>query len=230
MHVTTATMLSWPKGLSGVFRMDWLKANAVGGIIAALVVAVLIFVVGNNSNISSLSKGQENLVSRVDRIADELGAVGVRIAAETIRAPFKSVLLTTKPFEIDGVWASNAHLLDTKLGTVAIYNLQLEGPQDVRAVIGLSGSIHTVDDKAVNLVRMIAVAKEAGVFIAVPDFIDESGSFISYEPDPALAERFSQIGLKPGLQKQATFANTWEALLVEISPSPKWLIPAGKFN
>lgn len=218
--------------------MDWLKSNAstvVLNLLLVLIIAIvaptLFLAVGNKSDIASLSKGQENLVKRVDRIADELGAVGIRIAAETIRAPFKTVLLTTKPFQkVDGGWARNAHLLDTKLGTVAIYTLQLEAAQDVRASYGLSGSIHNVDDRAVSLEKMQAIALEAGVFGVMPAFIDGTVSFVSYEQAAVLAKTISLLGHEPDRKIQATLANTWEALLTEISLSPKWLVPAGNIK
>ncbi|MFM7449346.1 MAG: hypothetical protein ACKO24_12210, partial [Leptolyngbyaceae cyanobacterium] len=99
---------------------------------------------------------------RIDRIAEALPDMNIRISNEEIDKSISSALLTTKPFQDkDGKWFVFITLIDPGSKEKSTYKVLLKSKDDNRAVYYIKGSGYNLEENVVSANRLVNWSKNS---------------------------------------------------------------------
>ncbi len=158
---------------------------------------------------------------RTERIASALPGIGVRIAQEELSKPIQLAVISTKPVEVtQGEWVSAVHVLDTGNARMTTYRLKLQGANDNRAKLLVTGSVFLSDDRAVSFSQLEGWSLDVEKPVALPGYIDISSSYVLRADPVKYARTLEALGAAPQTHPLEANANTWSALARVLNDRP----------
>jgi len=164
---------------------EWLKENAV--ILAGFgFLASTMFVMSNQ--LTRVETTGDNTAERVERIAKELPAMGIRLAHEEILKPIGFAIAATMPVQSpDGRWIRFYHFIEPASMTASSYTVPMESKDDlslIYSLYGLAGAGAAAPDHAsfTQLQDWSAIAERP---TTMPGFIDAEHSLVVRRGNPA---------------------------------------------
>jgi hypothetical protein len=128
-------------------------------------------VAGIDAKISSTSE-------RVQRIAQALPDVGVRVATEEVNRPLKTVIATSPPLkDSTGLWLVKTAVIDTDKNEKYILYFRLQSENDKRPLEAMLGSGMESDGLALFFAKYQEYARKTNKPTSVPTFVDAKASF-----------------------------------------------------
>jgi hypothetical protein len=175
---------------------------------------------------------------RVDRIANALPDVRVRVADEEVKRPIKTAVLSTRPMKTSsGGWQAVVSVVDADSSTKWSFVVDLANKEDRKALYMIAGSGDELEPNKVSLAELEKFAAIAKTSASVPHYIDAKVSFVLRETDAeeylkriqwlaAMAKKSKIEGRPDDWKKLATmleenpslFGSTFEDRL---TPTPK---------
>jgi hypothetical protein len=134
---------------------------------------------------------------RLDRIAQALPDMNIRIAAEFKTLPIRTAMIVSAPLKLDAGWISQASIVDSFDGSVEVLQFPLKGPNDQAAFWLMLGAT-TVDEKKAVSVDEIQKYLSAGVSAEIfrnPN-IQTDASFTFLKGSADLKQRLITVGAK----------------------------------
>lgn len=192
----------------------WLEILVVGIILSGLA-WLLVQVFDMKGTVTSTAQ-------RLDRIASVLPDIRVRIAQEELSKAIQLAVISTKPVEVSqGEWISAVHVLDTENRRLTTYRVKLQGPNDDRAMVLVTGSVFQSDDRAVPFSKLQEWSTEAKNPVLLPGYIEMSSSYI-LRTDPRMYARLLAVTqAEPQQHPLQADVTTWSTLAQVLKDRPK---------
>lgn len=176
-------------------------------------------------SVSAMDSTLNNTAQRVDRIADALPDVKVRVAYEEINRQYEGALVTTKPIEtLPDEWASFVHYFDSIDESWFTFKVPLEGQDDDTLKYWMAGIAATSDLHSVSFKELEAMSVEIKQPVVVPSYVDQDASFFWSESSTWLDEAMleSLLSSSEKLQHAGIPLETiqWEEMIGELMANP----------
>jgi hypothetical protein len=162
-----------------------------------LIVAILLPIAGvvfsMKGDVSKLDGTVIGVVERVQHIADAIPDLRIKVAYEATEMPYKTLILTGKPYKKDNENVVPLNIIDTNTGTKAIY-LVTGTTNSAQTLWALSGVVRTTDEAANSFTMMEKYSVDAKKPKFSPDNIDKKWSFVVYKDAAVLEDAIQKIG------------------------------------
>jgi hypothetical protein len=164
-------------------------------LISALLLPVFVIVWTMRGDLSKVDGTLDGVVHRVDRIADSLPDLRVRIASEELSRQPKTLLLTSQPQKKGNLWSVTINVLDTIRSKRDIYSL-VEVDQN-QAKFTAAGLVYTVASGANSFTEMEKYSSDAKQTKFAPPTVEKSASFVSYTDTGEILANLKRLGYQP---------------------------------
>jgi hypothetical protein len=210
--MTNDTLKTW-------FADHWIELVIVGGIL--FLSHTLFFDV--RDRLARTESLNETTSKRLDRIADAIPSVTIKIASEFKYKPVEGVVLVSKPELKNASWTTDAKIIDTQLGTMTTIKFALENQNDQR-------SIADIDNNAVKIDYLNELAKDGTLesFMATST-LQENSSFVYVSDTGELVRALINAGAATDSTVQIPKGQmTWDELVRKIEAGQIPTIPPQK--
>ena len=161
------------------------------------------------------------LEQRINRIADALPDLKVKIAQEELSKPLTGAVVVLNPVkDAGGKWVSGVHVIDTATNARKTFVVPVNGPKDKSVAVAASGLAINLDKGATRFIDLAEWSAATGKPASTPDYIDAKNSFVLRGPTAEYAKEFEEIVEKAKSRPSAKLSggfNSWEQLTVELS-------------
>lgn len=200
-----------------------LAQGLVGTLVAGVLLAILGYVISNNRELGELRVQGNKLEGRVDRLADALPGIGVRVAYEGLLDPFSVAVLVGVPFEDGGKWYSKSLLLDSSVGTKTRYKVVLDSAFDFSPYHEAFGHLYSKTSFIVTpMTKVEDWSNELyKSFYWPPDLLKEV-SFVSRADAKYIKAAFNDAGFVKLSSEPAKFGKSWEELEKRLREDPSF--------
>jgi hypothetical protein len=179
----------------------------VGAILIPFIAAIFAIVWTMRGDLSKVDGTLDSVVHRVNRIAEVLPDLRVRLAYEEINKTPKTLILSTTPYKKGDAWTVTLNIVDTTNGAKKIYSLQeINQKQAKFAVAGLVYSIDATANSFTDMEKYSVDVKQAKF---APSIVEKSSSFVSYREPEEIAANLKILGYQPQEEKPSTFTITY---------------------
>jgi len=200
----------------------WIEV-LVGTIILGTLAFLAVKIVDITGTLGSVEAKITSTSDRVERIAQVLPDVGVRIAQEEIKRPIRTVVLASTPtVSPDGQVQTTVTVLDTTSSNKWVISVKLSSKDDRRTLGALAWAGADLDKDYYSFNRLQEYSKVAGEVEALPAYVDIRSSFVlcSVSANDYLKE-VSWLGIDPRPTNAAVEVEDWRSL--------RKVIKAGRF-
>lgn len=144
-------------------------------------------------DVGGLGGTMDQVVARIDRIADVLPEMGIRIAGEEIEKAIESALFVTTPWQQSGgEWAAAVHWLKPKDNSDVIWHIRLPGPDSITTIWNglnmIDGAANTSDVDVVSFDKLEQWSVDVNRATFTPNWVSEDVSFVIRSPAPWISE------------------------------------------
>jgi hypothetical protein len=149
---------------------------------------------------------------RVERIAQALPDVGVRVAEEEINKPIRTIVLASVPLrQTNGKYIATVNVIDTATSKKWTTSIPLASKSDKAALSTLAWSGFELDRDFVSLSRMQEYARVASADVVIPADVDTKISFVlgSTAADDYLVD-VRQLGFAPASSAVSIKLSNWK--------------------
>lgn len=187
--------------------------------------------------VEAVAAAGRDTTERVDRIADAMPNLGVRVAFEEIHRELTGAVSITRPLTSEtGDEAVFVRLIDIPRQTETLYRLPLDTDANRTVVLAIKGIITEADPTAVSMDQLdrwttdVEANMEGEVAFAVlADRIDGASSFVIFKDFGPVTQQFSTLRLEPQSEKVLPIpVKNWTELAIylsEIGPPKGWDLP-----
>ena len=145
------------------------------------------------SSMSSMERTIYNTSERVDKIAEVLPDIRVKVASEELMLPYSMALITTKPVTVTHeTRIVRVYLLDTEHNKKETYSITFSDPDSLSFNYRLSGKVLTSNSKPISFRELKTMSYDVGQPVSLPLYVDDRFSFILRKNDPELRVWLSQ--------------------------------------
>ena len=151
----------------------------VGTIILGTLAFLAVKIIDMTGTLSSVESKVTSTSDRVERIAQVLPDVGVRIAKEEIKRPIKTVVVASSPTATTGgQFEVTVSILDIASSTKWSLPVTLASKDDRRILGALAWTGAELDKNYCSFNRLQEYSRVAGVDASVPAYVDAKASFV----------------------------------------------------
>jgi hypothetical protein len=149
-----------------------------------------------NGTLHAVDTKVANVDQRVDRIAQALPDLRVRVAKEELGRLISSALIATRPYKsAQGGWLRLVHLIDPETSQATTYEVRLADDLDRKPIHTLQGIAEDAEQHRTSLYDLTAWSAEFTDDATVPAFVDLKGSLVFHDTSAhVLRERIDWIG------------------------------------
>lgn len=203
-------------------RRPWIEGLVVV-VLGLLLATNLTIVISNNRELGELRVQGNKLEGRVDRLADALPGIGVRVAYEGLLDPFSVAVLVGVPFKDGGKWYSKSLLLDASVGTKTKYKVMLDSAFDLRPYHEVFGHLYSKSSFIVTpMTKFEDWSNELHrSFYWPPDLLKEV-SFVSRADAKYIKAAFNDAGFVKLSSEPAKFGTSWKDLEERLRTDPSF--------
>ena len=164
---------------------------------------------------------------RVDRIAQVLPDIGVRVAKEEVTQTIRTAIVSTTPTQAaDGKWQMAVHVIDADTGKKWTIPISLSSKDDRQAVYAVIGAVADTEPRYCSLSQMASWSGHAEKPIAIPRYVDARASFVLRTTDAGqYLKTISWMGSAPKESTLEKPVDTWDALIAALKDKPKEFQP-----
>jgi hypothetical protein len=129
-------------------------------------------------SIAGIEAKVSSTAERLQRIAQALPDVGVRVADEEVNRPLKTVIAISSPLKDDsGTWLIKSAVIDTENMEKYILKFRLKSENDRRPLEAMLGSGIESDELACLFTKYQEYARKTNKPTFIPKFVDAKASF-----------------------------------------------------
>ena len=193
----------------------------VGTIILGTLAFVAVKVVDITGTLGSVEAKVSNTSERVDRIAQVLPDVGVRIAQEEISRRIRTVVVASTPYAVrGGGLAVTLTVVDVAANTRWSTPIKLSSRDDRELVSALAWTGADLDHESSSFARMQEYCRIAKSDASVPAYLDARASFIMCSADAdTYLELVSRMGVHPQKSRMTAEIDNWPTLCATLRKS-----------
>lgn len=173
------------------------------------------------AGIATLDTKEGTVAERVEKIAQVLPDIRVRVAQEEVSKPIQVAVVTTKPVEIHGDWLSAIHVFDPSANQRFTYVVKVDGPNDSRVQEIVGGSVYETDSNAVSLMQVAHWSEDIQHPAEVPSYVAETSSFLASGTPTVYMGKLSSLGVAPTSYQMNPDVSSWPKLSAELTKHPK---------
>ncbi len=174
----------------------FLKEHWIESILLPAVAFILAIVWSMNSDLSKVDEKVNGVTDRVDRIANALPDLRVKVAYEELHRPPRTLLITSPPYKAGVNWASAVNVVDTTTGVNYVY--AIVAPNREEGKFAVSGLVKNIDPDTNSFVHMEQYSIDSNQAKILPaGLVQKSASFVSYSSYSQITTALSNLGYKP---------------------------------
>lgn len=197
---------------------DWIQL-LVGTVILGAIAWLGNTVYGLNGSLTTVSERLSFTSERVERIANVIPEMRLRIAREEVAKPATLAVVTTKPTQAsNGQWYASVHVINSEDNKKSTFTVNLDHEGDKAPLYSVIGSIHSLDSSAPSFANLYTWSADLNQPSTVPSYLEPQASFVlrtaSYD---AVTTQLAWSDKSPtiGAYKGPSF-NTWNDLAVDL--------------
>jgi hypothetical protein len=166
---------------------DTLHTIIVAGVLGTGLLGLYLLVFNMRGDLSSVDTKVTNTAERVERIAQALPDMRVRVASEEFTRPIKAAVIVANPQQTpSGAWSTAVHVFDFEKKQRTTYTAKLSADDMDSLSTAVTGKVMRIDRKAVSLAEIKAMAIGSGASkerVNPPTYLDSDASFIASDDD-----------------------------------------------
>lgn len=172
--------------------------------------------------LSSVSSEISATSQRVDRIANVLPDIGVKIAREEVSKPFEVAVVTTEPRKGGSVgWVGAVHVVDNVKKLRITYIVKLKGQDDESLACIVMGATKRIDSKAASFCDYESWSSDIKESIKAPSYVDTHASFVFRKSSPEYTEALKVLETEPKLYHLTCEVESWNNLAKCLNENPE---------
>jgi hypothetical protein len=183
---------------------------------------LLIQVFEIKGTVGSVDQRVDDTRQRLDRIAQALPDLRVRVAKDEVSRPVETAVVSTKAFQLQsGKWFSAVYVLDTSQLKRFVYLVKSNGPDDKTLQDIVAGSVAQADNSAVSFAQLESFSSVVGKPVYVPLYVEKKASFVLRMSAKDYIPELSVLGVKPQEQPLPSKFGSWDNLVSVLDSNAK---------
>lgn len=206
---------------------NWVQI-LVGTIILGTLAFVAVKIVDITGTLGSVEAKVTSTSERVDRIAQVLPDVGVRIAQEEIARPLKTIVVASTPYQVNGGrYVRTLTVVDATAQVKWTTPIALASRDDRELVGALAWAGADMDREFSSFSEMQRYSRAARSSTELPAYLDARASFVlrSVAADEYI-EQMNRLGLHPRRAMIHAAIESWPTLVVALKEREEIFKPA----